>query len=486
MTTKGEEKVEDTLLAHGDDRGDFEKLLEELGGDGKYQIIVLALLIIPLSYLGECTFMVNLFTSYTPDHWCTPPDSHLRLFQEANYTLDRWKADFLPREIGPDKRPRPSQCFMYQVDNWTVIRDVADGKMRLSDEDWPQISCPDFSYDQTDFSATAISQNDWVCWPMKQFDASTTTLSVLVLGAILGTIVFSMVADRKGRRFNIMLCLFMLCIFSVIRLIIPVRWYGYVGFSVMTVLSIWGSIPLEQSAMNIIGEMSTSKFRGVNLCSNFIACCMGSAVLPLIAWLVRDWQLICLVAVIPAFPLILASYFYLPESARWQIAKGKLAGATSTIRRIAQVNGKVVPRDLETRLLHCKAASNKPSHGYRSLFQGKVLALRTVLITCCLAVASFIYYQLTLNTVNMAGDFFLNFFLVNIVTTPGTLLGGLLSNYAGRRFTQFGFYVILCIVLVVLIFITNDPEMTTVTMVLCIVARTCVTACFVCIYIQVS
>ena len=66
---------------------------------------------------------------------------------------------------------------------------------------------------------------------------------------------------------------------------------------------------------------------------------VGSASVPVIAWLVRDWFWIGIATTGPGVLLFLAVPF-LPESPRWLSAVGRFDEAEHVLRNIAKVNGK--------------------------------------------------------------------------------------------------------------------------------------------------
>jgi len=60
-------------------------------------------------------------------------------------------------------------------------------------------------------------------------------------------------------------------------------------------------------------------------------------------------------------------------------------------------------------------SSKEKSYGYLSLFKSKALAIRTFNVTMAFTAAAFVYYQLMINIGNMAGNTFLNMFLLVII-----------------------------------------------------------------------
>lgn len=55
---------------------------------------------------------------------------------------------------------------------------------------------------------------------------------------------------------------------------------------------------------------------------------------------------------------------------------------------------------------------------------------------------SILYFGVTLNTTKMAGNKFINYFLLSIIEFPGGWLAGKLVETTGRRWTQAGFFLL--------------------------------------------
>jgi len=51
-----------------------------------------------------------------------------------------------------------------------------------------------------------------------------------------------------------------------------------------------------------------------------------------------------------------------------------------------------------------------------------------------------LYYGITLSSTNMAGNVFLNYFLLSLIDLPSAYLGSILVEKSGRRWTQAGFF----------------------------------------------
>lgn len=53
-----------------------------------------------------------------------------------------------------------------------------------------------------------------------------------------------------------------------------------------------------------------------------------------------------------------------------------------------------------------------------------------------------LYYGVTLNTTKMAGNKFINYFILALIELPGGWLAGKLAETTGRRWTQGGFFLL--------------------------------------------
>ena len=248
-------------------------------------------------------------------------------------------------------------------------------------------------------------------------------------------------------------------------------------------------LPLFQSPMNILCEISNIKKRGFVICVICLAWSLGQILFPLVGWLIASWKILKVVSVAP-LALFFFSWKLLPESPRWLISKGKTEEAATIMRRIAETNGVTPPADLNSRLQKLSDATQEKSLGYLSLFARPTLAIRTVLCTIGFTASAFIYYQMVINVQNMAGNTFLNLFLLGLVEGPGNFLGTVLANKIGRRWTHTGLLTINTLMLGILMGLVpyqgTEAWATPVISFLCMWVKMNISATFVVAYIQVK
>ncbi len=112
----------------------------------------------------------------------------------------------------------------------------------------------------------------------------------------------------------------------------------------------------------------------------------------------------------------------LPESPRWLIQMKRTEEAKVIMEDIAKVNGVSPPKDMDERLAAmAEDSTDSAALGYLALFSSWTLALRTVCVTVAFTSSAFVYYQLVINIGNMAGNIFLNMFLLGLVEGPGAI-----------------------------------------------------------------
>ena len=88
----------------------------------------------------------------------------------------------------------------------------------------------------------------------------------------------------------------------------------------------------------------------------------------------------------------------------------------------------MVPADIDAKLKSVSEETDEKVYGYLSLFKNWQMAKRTICITIAFTASAFVYYQLVINIGNMAGNTFLNMFLLGLVEGPGCVGGVILAD----------------------------------------------------------
>jgi len=418
--------------------GDFDDIIDDLGGLGKYQKRLLILLLGPLFFIMPFPLLHQVFVLHSPEHNCTHPD---RLTPETvgidNITV--WQKLFVPEEMLPSYEMGPSQCNYYNYSDEMVqyIRENHEGLI-IDQNTTHKIqteaglaACSAWTYDTSEFWDTAVTENNWVC---QKAHYTPDLYTLAVVGLILGTFVFSAVADFFGRKTSFYVGTASVIVFTLCM--IPTS-HNFHLFAFFKVMAAFGMLPLFQSPLNILCEISNISKRGLVICYACITWSLGNIAFPLVGYIIASWRMLKIVSVAPLV-LLFFTWSLLPESPRWLVSKGRTKEATAILRKIAETNSVVPPPDLAARVEKLSESTKEQSMGYLSLFGSPILALRTVLMTIGFTASAFVYYQMVINVSNMAGNTFLNLFLLGLVEGPGNLMGTFGADWVGRRWTHSG------------------------------------------------
>lgn len=191
---------------------------------------------------------------------------------------------------------------------------------------------------------------------------------------------------------------------------------------------------------------------------------IGSIALALIAWAVPHWRNLILALYIPQFLSILNIWF-ITESLRWYICKGRYAESEALLQKIAKINGKKLnPKSLEQ--LKQTAEEEKKKEDMEEnqktewlialVFRNKPVLYRVLISPILWITTTLIFYGMSLNAVNMSGNSYLNFVAVNAAGIPGYWTAVLLMDRIGRKPVLAGAFWMCCACQVAYIFIPTS------------------------------
>ena len=151
--------------------------------------------------------------------------------------------------------------------------------------------------------------------------ADLYTLSVV--GLILGTFIFSAFADFFGRKLCFYIGTATCIVFTLCMIPTSHNYHLFAFFKVpplppslpsliicsLQVASAFGMLPLFQSPMNILCEISNISKRGFVICVICIAWSLGQILFPLIGWLVGSWKIMKVFEIFSNFSEIFSNIF---------------------------------------------------------------------------------------------------------------------------------------------------------------------------------
>jgi len=219
--------------------------------------------------------------------------------------------------------------------------------------------------------------------------------------------------------------------------------------------------------------------------SGTIMCCtyaIGEILVAAAAWGLQDWRKLILAMYIP--PLFLISYFWLtPESIRWLLSRGRVSEAQQILRKAAKINKKVITEEALNKLQSDKETDEKKDP---LILVFKSIPLLGRFINCCFCwiTCTFLFYGLTLNSVALAGNPYVDFILSALVEIPAYFITYLTVDRWGRRTSQCVWFLLTGITCLAFIFLDQQSHALQLTIYL--VGKFGATAAFTVMYVITS
>lgn len=191
----------------------------------------------------------------------------------------------------------------------------------------------------------------------------------------------------------------------------------------------------------------------------------GQMLLALLAWLFPYWRTLTKVLYVPSFFFIFY-YFFLVESVRWLLSKGKKTEAARIIFKAAAANGRELSEetirqlttDIPTTQKSLKELQFDEERSRRPLLlqvmQSRILMTRLVICSFWFISVTFIYYGLSINSVSLAGNMYVNYGLTALVEVPGYVISIMTLDRFGRKHSIITAFFVCGVALITMPFVT--------------------------------
>ncbi|XP_022918660.1 carcinine transporter [Onthophagus taurus] len=447
---------------------DLDDLLPEVGEFGKYQKIMLWLVCLPACFPCGFGAFNQLFMSEIPDHWCYVPELQNFTVQERIYLAI------------PKTNQSHSKCQKYLVD-WNEILDGFEDVFSIPiNESWEIGNCNSgWEYNKTEVSSSIVIDFDLVC---DKDIYPTLGLVALNLGGPLGVYCFGILNDRIGRKKSFFLCLTTL-IFGGILTATAQNFWWWAGSRVIVGLTIPAiyQIPFIIS-LELVGPNYRS-FVTVLTCMFYT---FGLMLLSGVTYLIRDWVQLAYTTTIPFF-LYYIYWFFLPESPRWLLARGKFVEASNILQTLARVNNKDLPESFTYKLKQRISRANASEESLytkqpniQSLCGTPNMRLKTCLITLNWFANETVYVGLSYYGPSLGDNQYLSFLLSCVVEIPSYFACWIIMDRWGRRWP-------LCLCMIIsgvscIATVLIPPEDHVTTLVLFLISKSAISASFLIIY----
>lgn len=388
---------------------DFGKILQSVGEFGLFQKLCLFALCFP-NVILPFHFASVVFVQSDPERHCNTDwilalDPDLSTEEQLNLTLPR-------EEDGTFSR-----CQMFSPVDWDIddIRSYGLNQTRKCDSGWV--------YKSTMYDSTIVTDFDLVCGTSSLVQVAQT---VIMAGVLFGCLLFGPFAESFGRKRatqvpGVLMFLFTavsglshnFTLYLVSQFLVGV---GYGGFRMNAIILVTEWIGMSKRSW---GACLSQVFFAVGLCA--LACLM---------YLVRDWRLVQFITAAPLGVVALYIWF-IPESARWLLDRGRVKEAREVLMKAAAVNKTVLPESLLQRVVVRTETEKKG--GTFQIFKSPVLTKYLFAVVLAWFSLNLTYYCLSFNVGNLGLDIFLTQLIFGLSEIPAHVLCIWLLEALGRR-----------------------------------------------------
>ncbi|KAG1706172.1 Carcinine transporter [Nymphon striatum] len=186
-------------------------------------------------------------------------------------------------------------------------------------------------------------------------------------------------------------------------------------------------------------EIVGKKYRSSAAILMAVAFCSCVMMVSGLAYWIKEWKYLSLAICVPsvvALPLI----WFLPESPRWLLNKGRLDHLRIVLKKFAKLNNKE-PFNFDLTKLKADGDGSESNAGITDLFKTPNIRKKVLVLIYINMISAFSYFGLSLFAPALGSNPFVSVCLAGAAEIPGDIIGFFIMDRWGRRWTIFTTFV---------------------------------------------
>ncbi|KAJ6636136.1 Organic cation transporter-like protein [Pseudolycoriella hygida] len=411
---------------------DLDKIFVEIGDFGLFQIFIYALISMPVLLISWFTFEF-VFTAGRLEYRCKIPGCDLSPFDDY---LPNWT-----RYAIPHSHNVPSQCLRYEfVPKDSHLKRKSNNCDEMLFNKSHAVTCTEFIY-RTD-ELTVLKEFKLNCeeneWKLAIIGTVKNVAELIMLPF------FGLLSDRYGRRKLLIYSLACCGVFGVI-MAFTTRYWTFLLLEFITGICASGIY----NVIFVLGmEMVSPRKRVLGGSLIAFLYSTGQVFLGLIAMKLLHFRKLLLALYLPTF-VVLTYIWVIPESVRWLLSKDRRKDASDIIFKAARMNQKVLSEGTIESLCHRSPPTediDEPIEGtdqnsentFAMAMQNPPVRRRLVQCCFCWFSTALVYYGLSILSVNLHGNKFINFISFSLAEYPPIITIYFFLDKVGRKYLLSG------------------------------------------------